>query len=160
MINRLAFWTLLAGAAAPAGAFVPSTAILPAATSSTSPTAAATAAASATASRRRRGCEAVMMASSVAPAPRTKAEKKSEHFKLKEGGVVEFGSGQRVEVRRVGGCSPRKSGLIPGVWCALLVVPKGEEAATKLEGRRERGRQFVWPRGCMRGRLAQERLTS
>lgn len=39
-----------------------------------------------------------MMASSVAPAPRTKAEKKSEHFRLKDGGMVEFGSGQRVEV--------------------------------------------------------------
>lgn len=58
-------------------------------------------------SRRRRRCGshhgdtamATMMASSVAPAARTKAEKKSEHFKLKEGGVVEFGSGQRVEVR-------------------------------------------------------------
>lgn len=40
----------------------------------------------------------MMMASSVAPAARTKAEKTSEHFKLKEGGMVEFGSGQRVEV--------------------------------------------------------------
>lgn len=42
---------------------------------------------------------AVTMASSVAPAPRTKAEKTSELFKLKDGGMVEFGSGQRVEVR-------------------------------------------------------------
>lgn len=41
----------------------------------------------------------VTMASSVAPAPRTKAEKTSEQFKLKDGGMVEFGSGQRVEVR-------------------------------------------------------------
>ncbi|CAM9636980.1 unnamed protein product [Ectocarpus sp. 8 AP-2014] len=40
---------------------------------------------------------AVTMASSVAPAPRTKAEKTSEQFKLKDGGMVEFGSGQRVE---------------------------------------------------------------
>ncbi len=55
------------------------------------------------------------MASSVAPAPRTKAEKKSEHFRLKDGGMVEFGSGQRVEVRsfgRSGGCRGEQVG-----WC-------------------------------------------
>lgn len=46
---------------------------------------------------RGRGHDASMV-SSVAPAPRTKAEKTSEHFKLDEGGMVEFGSGQRVEV--------------------------------------------------------------
>lgn len=52
-----------------------------------------------TGSRRCRGRgHDTSMASSVAPAPRTKAEKKSEHFKLKDGGMVEFGSGQRVEV--------------------------------------------------------------
>lgn len=53
-----------------------------------------------TGSRRCRGRgHGASMASSVAPAPRTKAEKTSEHFKLKEAGMVEFGSGQRVEVR-------------------------------------------------------------
>lgn len=38
------------------------------------------------------------MASSVAP-PRTKAEKKNEHFSINRDGAVEFGSSQRVEVR-------------------------------------------------------------
>lgn len=41
-----------------------------------------------------------MMATSLAP-PRTKAEKKDEHFKLKDG-MVEFGSSQLVEV--LAGC--------------------------------------------------------
>lgn len=41
---------------------------------------------------------ATVMAISLAP-PRTKAEKKTEHFELSPSGMVEFGSSQRVEVR-------------------------------------------------------------
>lgn len=50
--------------------------------------------------RRRGEARTVTMASSVAPPPGTKAEKKTEHFLLKEEGNVEFGSSQRVEVGR------------------------------------------------------------
>lgn len=100
MINRLAFWAVFGGAAARAGAFIPGsgTAILPSISSAGCRSHAASTATG------RRGCRdsgTVMMASSVAPAPRTKAEKMSEHFRLKEGGMVEFGSGQRVEVTAV-----------------------------------------------------------
>lgn len=70
------------------------------------------------------------MASSVAPAPRTKAEKKSEHFKLTEGGMVEFGSGQRVEVSVCVGREKRKKwvvGVVLGVASNIVVREQGKQ---------------------------------
>ena len=94
--HALALWAVMLAAADVGGqAFVP--------TGGVSPFVASLGhrgvAVSPTGSRRCRGRgHDASMASSVAPAPRTKAEKTSEHFKLKEAGMVEFGSGQRVEV--------------------------------------------------------------
>ena len=63
-----------------------------------------------------------IMGISLAPS-RTKAEKKSEHFKLSESGMVEFGSSQRLEVNEEAGSSEKEMFqiLLPALWRSSIL---------------------------------------